>query len=288
MAGEYKDVGVIIDGTDPISDTVQAGVALRLSHHHGACLTVFEQADIEGFERPTLLGDTDETPYAGVEICGLRDAPLRVGRHGLRSSMETLLHETRSSGRWINRVSAADLLEHIRSMDLVVVGSPITVDPGITTHTGDVVARAGRPILVLPRKFARRRPNERQLGHRILIAWNASAESARAVHDALPFLRSAEEVTVLFVNEHRDRIGAQRLVASLAAHLCRHGVKVRPEVMHVADAWPARIILDRLSELDANLLVMGAFSRSRLKEAWFGGVSDELLHAVAIPVLTSH
>jgi nucleotide-binding universal stress UspA family protein len=284
MAGEFRDVAVIIDGADPLTDAVGAGVALRLSHHHGACLTVFEQKDIGLSERLAWSADIDEMPYAGVEICGLPDSRPHSGRHRARSTLETLLHETQTNGRWLRPARSGDLWEQVRCADLIVVGVSTSPD----AEADDVVARAGRPVLVLPRKFAQRQPKARRLGHRVLVAWDASAESARAVHDALPFLKCAEEVTVLFVNERHDWIGAQRLVASLADHLCRHGVKARPEVIPVADAWTSRVILDRLSELDANLLVMGAFSRSKLREAWFGGVSDDLLHAVTIPVLTSH
>lgn len=287
MADTLKDVAVIIDGADHLADTVQAAVALRLSHHHGACLTVFEQGSSDSLQPWQWTEETDDELYAGVEICGVHNAPPISGRHGSRSSMETLLRETHATGRWITRLRADELLAHIRCMDLVVVGAPIVVNGEVTSEADDIVARAGRPVLVLPRKFARRRANDRQIGHRVLIAWNASAESARAVHDALPFLKCAEEVTLLFVDEHRQP-GAQHSVNALAEHLRRHGVEARPEAMPVADAWPARIILDRVNELNANLLVMGAFSRSRLREVWFGGVSTELLHAVKIPVLTSH
>jgi nucleotide-binding universal stress UspA family protein len=247
------------------------------------------------FERPDVAAscagwveDTEVDPYAGVEISGVHDAPPRLGRHGSRPPMESLLHETQSSGRWITGLSPNDLLTQVRCMDLVIVSSPAVVDDDTGTETDDIVARAGRPVLILPRKFAQRRLRERRIGHRIVIAWNASAESARAVHDAPPFLKCAEEVTLLFVYERHDHPGAQQLVSALAGHLQRHGVNARPEAIPVTDAWPARIILDRLNELDANLLVMGAFSRSSMREAWFGGVSADLLHAVTVPVLTSH
>ena len=289
MGDSLKDVAVIIDGADHLADTIQAAVALRLSHHHGACLTVFEQGSRDSLPPLAWIDETDDEPYAGGQICGFHDATPPTGRHSSRSPIETLLHEAHSAGRWITRLRSDELLAHIRCMDLVVVGAPILVDGRITNEADDIVARAGRPVLVMPHKFARRRPQDRQIGHRILIAWNASAESARAVHDALPFLKCAEEVTLLFVDEHNDGQGAQQQsVNALAEHLRRHGVEARPEAIPVADAWPARIILDRVNELNANLLVMGAFSRSRLREVWFGGVSTELLHAVTIPVLTSH
>lgn len=288
MTGELRDIGVILDGTDPMTDVVQASVALQLSHCHGACLTVFVQNDHDIFERSARLGCLNDPLCDGVAICGLRDVSVGSDRRGPRSPVEILAREAQSDGRWIRRLKTNDLLQRIRCVDLIIAGAPLKADVRSGTAADDVVARAGRPVLVLPHKFARKRPHERHLGFRVLIAWNASAESARATHDALPFLKRAEEVTLLLVNEEHDQIRTQHAVATFAEHLSRHGVKVRPEVIPSADAWPSRIILDRLDELDADLLVMGAFSRSKLRESWFGGVSDELLHATSVPVLTSH
>jgi nucleotide-binding universal stress UspA family protein len=121
-----------------------------------------------------------------------------------------------------------------------------------------------------------------------LIAWNASAPASRAVHDAMPFLRRAEETTLLYVDDAHDRARARHLVSAIVDHLARHQVEVRAHVMTAADASPAHAILDRIDELGVNLLVMGAFSRSRLREIWFGGASEELLHQVGVPILTCH
>lgn len=287
MSGEVKDVGVIIDGEDPLADAVQAGVALRLSHHHGAGVRVFEQGGADRLGQLAWVDDLQLPSYAGVEICGIR-GQLASDRHALRSPLSELLHEARQEGHWTKRADTRELLEALRCTDLIIAGSPLTLEPAGRPDTEDIVARAGRPVLIVPHKFAQRRSTELKIGYRVLIAWNASAPSSRAVHDALPFLRRAEEITLLYVDEAHNRTTARHIVDAITAHLARHEVKVRPEVMSARDASPSRVILDRVGELDINLLVMGAFSRSRLSETWFGGASEDLLHEVGVPILTGH
>lgn len=287
MSDEMKDIAVIIDGEDPLADSVSAGIALRLAHHHGAVITVFEQSASQSFEHLLWPADPNDAPYASVEVCGVSD-PRSSEQAPWRTPMSQLLREAHADGRWFKSSDSGTLMERLRCADLVIAGSPLAIEGHASHDPLDVIMHAGRPVLVVPRHFAERRNAQRSFGHRALIAWNASAPSARAIHDALPFLRRAEEVTLLFVNERRSKTGAQHLVAALARHLERHGVTVRPDVSPVGDGGAAQSIRDHLAELDIDLLVMGAFSRSRLAEAWFGSVSIDLLQTVTIPVLTSH
>lgn len=200
MSGELKDIGLIIDGEDPLADAVQAGVALRLSHHHGAEVKVFEQGGADRTTQMAWVDDLELPPYAGVEICGMRDQPVS-DRHALRSPLSDLLHEARQDGHWTKRAETRELLEALRCTDLIIAGSPLTSEPTGRPDAEDIIERAGRPVLIVPRKFAQRRSNELKIGYRTLIAWNASGPSSRAVHDALPFLRRADEVTLLYVTE---------------------------------------------------------------------------------------
>jgi len=286
MSGELKDIAIILNGDDPLTDSVVAGTTLRLAHHHGATLTGFEFADAE-VDGPSWRDDDDDGPYAAVDFCGL-SKPRESERYLRSSAMAELRREARDrGGGWHRGARLNDLVRDIRCTDLVVVGSPLSEGHWRDPDPADIVLTAGRPMLLVPRKFAQRRPSQRLVGHRVLIAWNASAPSARAVHDALPFLRQAEEVTLLFVNQ-KDNEPAQHLLRMIASHLNRHGVHVRTEVTSSGDSTLTQTILTRMAELDINLLVMGAFSRSKLSETWFGGASEELFHQVGIPILTAH
>ena len=124
---------------------------------------------------------------------------------------------------------------------------------------------------------------------RIAIAWRPGANAARAVHDALPLLRQASVVDVLCVDPvpsetgHGDDPGAD-----IARHLARHGLPVTVHVVAGSGDEPGEALLRRVRELGADLLVMGGYSRSRLREWVFGGTTRHVLGHATLPVLLSH
>jgi nucleotide-binding universal stress UspA family protein len=123
----------------------------------------------------------------------------------------------------------------------------------------------------------------------VLVGWNAGREATRAVHDALPLLVKASSVTITAVNP-RVGLGAhgQEPGADIARHLARHGVTVEVEHTAAPEIGAADILLNRASELSADLLVVGAYGHSRLREFLLGGVTRSLLHQMTLPVLLSH
>src|SRR5690606_14001873 len=124
---------------------------------------------------------------------------------------------------------------------------------------------------------------------RPLIGWNASREAARAVRDALPLLVKAGTATVLVVNPE-DAPGAhgEEPGADIARHLARHGVTVRVERSSGAEISVADILLNRAAEMQADMLVIGGYGHSRLREWALGGVTRRLLKEMTLPVLMSH
>ena len=139
---------------------------------------------------------------------------------------------------------------------------------------------SGRPVLVVP--YAGRHEG---LGSRVLVAWNASREAARAVHDALPLLTRARSVVVLAVDPpDEDHIPG----ADIAAHLAHHGVHVEARHTVAPDIEVGDELLNLISDLGADLLVMGAYGRSRWREAVFGGATRHILAHMTVPVLMAH
>jgi nucleotide-binding universal stress UspA family protein len=171
-----------------------------------------------------------------------------------------------------------------RLHDLVVMGQP---NPDIASNglrPGDVVLGAGRPALMVPYAgdFA-------ELGRRILVAWNGTREAARALHDAMFLIEGAEAVTVLEVDPPDVEEGSPDLrVPHVVAALKRHGVAAKGETT-VSDGTPvADIILSLAADLDADLIVMGAWGHSRLREFVLGGASRRIFDEMTVPVLMSH
>ncbi len=123
------------------------------------------------------------------------------------------------------------------------------------------------------------------VGRRVLVAWNGSREATRALHDALPVLDRAERVIVLSVDpgDHRHLPGAD-----IATLLARHGVRAEANETSSDDIEVGDAVLPRAADLGADLLVMGAYGRSHVREWAMGGVTRNLLKHMTLPVLMSH
>lgn len=178
-----------------------------------------------------------------------------------------------------------------RYADLLVVGQADPDDPaGSRNDLPEAMAFAtGRPVLVVPYIGAPTSATKPGLGTTVLLAWNASRESARAAADALPFLRAADKVIVLVVDPEVSADGhGQEPGADVATWLARHGVNVTVQRDVAADARIGEIILSRAADHGADLIVMGIYGHSRLREMVLGGASRTLLSSMTVPVLMSH
>jgi nucleotide-binding universal stress UspA family protein len=122
-----------------------------------------------------------------------------------------------------------------------------------------------------------------------MIAWDSGREAARAVNDALPVLEQATAVTVLSVNPRPGiDLHGEEPGADIALHLSRHGVKVEVQQTQVEEINVGDTVLSRLADLGCDLLVMGAYGHSRLREVVLGGVTRTLFESMTVPVLMSH
>lgn len=138
---------------------------------------------------------------------------------------------------------------------------------------------SGRPLLLAA-------PTSRSsLGDRIMIAWNGSAESARAVGAAMPFLEAAESVTAVTGNEG-DLPGPGG--EDLRKYLAWHGVSSQVRVVEVNDRPVGEVLLEAATDLKADMLVMGAYSHSRVREYIFGGATRYILDEGNLPVFMAH
>lgn len=178
---------------------------------------------------------------------------------------------------------AAAVALHARYADLVVINQTDANEPGASHFADSVLMSLNRPALLVPHAG-----NIKSLGDNVLVCWNASAESARAVTDALPFLKRASKVTVMAVegkptaNGHGERPGAD-----IALFLSRHGV--RAEVMPTPSGGIdiGNVILSRAFDQGADLIVMGAYSHPRLRQMVLGGATRTILESMTVPVLMS-
>ena len=140
------------------------------------------------------------------------------------------------------------------------------------------------PLLILPDGWNGKLP-----GQRITVAWNASRVARRALADAMPLLRRAQEVHLLIVDapRHREAHGEEP-GADMAAYLARHGARVELQRLDSAGLPVAEVIEEQAQINQADLLVFGAYSRTRVSETVFGGVTRTLLSSAPLPLFVSH
>lgn len=177
---------------------------------------------------------------------------------------------------------------HARYADLAVVGQPMADDPDAAFGNELVHAMllsSGRPVLLVPHfgEFP-------VIGHNVLVAWKESREAARAVNDALPFLKRARNVYVLTAGGAQAEESPDEDLSDLgiASFLARHDIeaKIRQDVVDDIDV--GNLLLSRAADLGVDLIVMGGYTRPRLSEAVLGGVTRLMLQAMTVPVLMSH
>ena len=190
--------------------------------------------------------------------------------------------ETRTISASIS--GAADQIGRIgRRFDLVVVGQPFprksmpdeVVDEGVLFETG-------RPVIFVP--FIHKGGVKLE---RIIICWNGTRVSARAAADSLPLLKKAKQVEIVIIS---DKPGKQDELpgADLGAHLARHGFKVDVKRITSPDVDVASTILSYAADSGADMIIMGGYGHSRLREFVLGGATRAMFESMTVPVLMSH
>ena len=144
-----------------------------------------------------------------------------------------------------------------------------------------MILAAGRPVLVIPRGMRRFQPSN------VLIAWKDTREARRAVRDALPFLKQAQSVCVAMANPAASQ-RADAQIADLVEYLGHHDISVNGQIATVADENEGDILGELARNHGSNMIVAGAYGRTRLSEWIFGGVTRHLLLTSPVPCLFSN
>jgi len=278
-----KDILVHLDATPQSGSRLD--LAIDLARRHEAHLTALTVIDIG---LPMIaMGDASGGAAIATVVDDMRNASLAEAKRVEADYRERLRREA-IPGEWRQAEGMlAELISlHARYADLVIIGQddPDTAIPGSVGLAGDVLFGAGRPVLVVP--YA---GTFSAVGRRVLIGWNASRESARAVNDALPLIAQAETACVLAANPRVSIEGhGEEPGSDIALHLARHGVTVTVEHRVAPDVPDADLVLNQAADMTADLLVMGAYGHSRLREFVLGGVTRSILKQMTVPVLMSH
>ncbi|MEX0758961.1 MAG: universal stress protein [Tistlia sp.] len=287
----YRSILAVLDGT-PAGES-QLRAAFALGRRYDAYLEVLHVKPDPNMSLPlvgegmsgALIDDVSRELEASAqanadrarrfydEACRAVDlAPVEAGDKplagGFRAAWRSLV------GREDSETAARGLLA-----DLIVVARP---DPGQDGAYAPALEaglfETARPVLVVPPG------GESFAGRKVAIAWNATREATRAVSAALPLLAGAESVTVVSLAESGRNAPDP---ARLADYLLLHGIEARVRRVE-PQRHAGNELLAQCAELDADLLVMGAYGHSRLREFVLGGATREVLSNAEVPVLLAH
>lgn len=277
----YKDLLVQIDDTKACASRIDAAIdlACRFDAHLTGLYVVPEivlPMAVEGYISADLDGNIrrHEQEKADTALDRFRQA----------AEKKDVEFDTRvdrgTISEFANRIAI-----HGRYADLTIIGQPDRDDTVPSApEPEDVVLTSGAPVLIVPFIGA---PNG--FGERVMVAWNASREAARAVRDAMPFLERSRAVDVATFRprssqgEHGELPGAD-----VALHLARHGIKVDVQRLDGTDIDVGNALLSHVADRGSDLLIMGGYGHSRLREFVLGGATRTILRSMTVPVLMAH
>lgn len=199
----------------------------------------------------------------------------------LKPRFEGAARDAGVSAQWVDEDAGLlpawrRVVAHGRMVDLIVTPAPRN------DGAEQIVLQAGRPVLFVPDDASR------PIGKRVTIAWNGRREGTRAAFDALPLLIGAQAVKVLWINPEDDGEGESVPMEDFCAALARHGVPAEAVELKAPDEKVSETLNRFLKDTDSDLLVMGCYGHSRLREMVLGGATRRILAAPPLPVLMSH
>lgn len=231
----------------------------------------------------------EPTVVAGVwaELLGRARAQAETERKKFEARLQKLgrdcdLRTAEALSRDLGRVAAV----HARYADISVLTRPMEGAVGDVREEliEGILFHAGRAILVAPPGWS-----GTEVGKKIVVAWDASREATRALSEAQPLLDVAKQVTVVTVDAKPKAFGHGDIPgANIAAHLGRRGLPVDVRNADSAGRSAAETIMSEADATGADLVVMGGYAHSRLRELVFGGATRDLLRNAKLPLLMAH
>ncbi len=278
---EYKTILVHADKSRHAAERFQIAAQIALlsnAHLIGAAMT-------------GLSAYTHRVSVVGAEASGLA-FELDLLQKRAESALQEFEQRVQGIGvhsieaRLINDEAGDGMSKQARYCDLLVIGQtdPDEMSPAVLPDFPEyVVLHSGRPVLIVPYMG-----HFKSVGSKVLIAWDGSLEATRAVTSAIPLLQRASLVTVAVFNaaSHRQTRGEQ-VGADIALYLARHNVRVEV-APQTTDIDVGNALLSLAADSDADLIVMGGYGHSRLREILLGGVTRTVLKTMTVPVWMCH
>jgi nucleotide-binding universal stress UspA family protein len=281
---KIRDVLVFLDQTDASDRRLK--LAKGIAHSHNASLDA-------AFFPVRRAGSQSKRQVAAPWLGLASGAPVGAGITVLETGDATVVAEellTQFSGHhrdeeWspFEAVDIEALIRLARSADLIVAGQVNPYRAVSKWRPEELVVKCGRPVLMVPYIG-----DYEQIGRRVMVAWDASREATRALHDAFPLMVNADVVTLVTIHsDERERDQMRITTERMVRHLDQHGIAVTVDEVSRLGGSVGDIILSRTVDLGADLMVAGASRHSQWHDAVFGGVSREFFRQMTLPVLVS-
>jgi len=237
-----------------------------------------------GAEMMQAIGLSDPTGMLGAEFMTTMGDVIQANLAKAKQTFK--LHAPSDGAQWrvVEDFPVNATCRLGREADLIVVGgSPLEAhDTYRWCDPAEVALESGRPVLVVP-------PNGGALQAKaVVVAWKDGRESRRALADALPVLKCADEVLIVGVCDPEDVGGTEVHTSSVVQFLRTHGVEARRKVIAAHNENVADTLQAQAKALGADHIVAGAYGHTRLGEWFFGGVTFDLLHDPQRFLLLSH
>ncbi|ALG91244.1 MAG: universal stress protein [Confluentimicrobium sp.] len=277
----YKTILTVV--TDPKLETAVLDQAIQLATREDAHLDIL------------CLGiDRTQTGYyyAGANAMLLQETLKKAQEDSAAIEKAVRARMAPETVRWSSEAAVAqiaglsNLVAHrARFSDLVVVPKPYGEGKGIEDEaTVEAALFDGRaPVLIIPPKT-----DADAMGQRVVVAWNESTEALAAVRAALPMLQAADVVNITVIDPPQHGPDRSDPGGLLSQMLGRHGV--RAEIAVLAKTMPriSDVLNRHVQDIEADMVVMGAYGHSRFREAILGGATRSMLENAEVPVLMAH
>jgi nucleotide-binding universal stress UspA family protein len=281
---KLQDIMVIVD--DPAGCQKAVDLATNIALTHDAHLTAFCPLETMIAGGPQAVVGT--YPELFMIHSAAPDALERAAAAAalLEQKFRNNIQQSGVNGTWetCRGLTSPETVQRARATDLGVLAQPDPASFGALRSRlvlEDLLMSAGRPLLVVPYagKFT-------SLGRNVLIGWDGSREATRALHDALLLLEPGARVTLLTVE--RAHTGETQIDQPLGQHLEHHGMIVTPaRTVRNGTISDSDAILNYAADAGTDLLVIGGYGHSRVREVMLGGVTRDLLDHTTVPVLIS-
>ena len=276
----FKTILVHLDSSRRCAERV--GLAALWARVHGGRLVGLVPTGLLDGSIPAEALRRGAPDFISASEDFLRGRAERISREFREQLGDSVPHEVRV----VDAPAVDALVRHGRTSDLVVLGQHDADDPERESAQEDlplrVLMEAGVPLLIVP--FA---GHFAQIPQAAVLAWDGSREAAAAIRSAVPTLQLMRSVTVLSFGRPNEVAGDALLMPPLLQFLRSHGIRANGR-QEVSDIDTGDALLSRLTDLGADLLVMGGYGHSRFRALLLGGATRRILGSMTVPVFMAH